>query len=144
MQETQRLGFNPWVRKIPWSRKWQSTPAFLPGEFHGQRSKAGYSPWGCKEPDTTEHTYTCYIIYLLLCHTACVKNPPANAGEVRDMGSVPGCRKSPGGGHGNPLQYSWLENPMDKEAWGATAHGAAKSRTQQSNSACTHMLHGRS
>ena len=41
-------GFDPWVRKIPWSRKWQTTPVFLPGEFHGQRSLAGYSPWGIK------------------------------------------------------------------------------------------------
>ena len=43
-----RLGFDPWVRKIPWRRKWQPSPVFLPGEFHGQRSPAGYSPWGCK------------------------------------------------------------------------------------------------
>ena len=42
------------VRKIPWRRKWQPTPLFLPGEFHGQRSLASYSPWGCKESDTTE------------------------------------------------------------------------------------------
>ena len=41
-------GFNPWVRKIPWRRKWQPTPVFLPGESHGQRSLAGYSPWGPK------------------------------------------------------------------------------------------------
>ena len=45
MQETR----DPWVGKIPWRREWQSTPVFLPGEFHGQRSLAGYSPWGCKE-----------------------------------------------------------------------------------------------
>ena len=43
-----RLGFNPWVRKIPWRRKWQWTPVFLPGESHGQRSLVGYSPWGHK------------------------------------------------------------------------------------------------
>ena len=47
-------GSNPWVRKIPWRRKGQSTPVFLPGEFHGQRSLAGSSPWRCKESDTTE------------------------------------------------------------------------------------------
>ena len=47
-------GFDPWVGKIPWRRKWQSTPVFLPGESHGQRSLAGYSPWGRKESDTTE------------------------------------------------------------------------------------------
>ena len=51
-----RRGLNPWVRKIPWSRKWQPTLVFLSGKFHGQRSLVGYSLWSCKEPDTTEHT----------------------------------------------------------------------------------------
>ena len=50
----QRYGFDPWVRKIPWMRKWQPTPVFLPGESHGQRILVGYSPWGHKESDTTE------------------------------------------------------------------------------------------
>ena len=45
---------DPWVGKIPWRRKWLPTPAFLPGEFHGQRSLAGYNPWGLKESDLTE------------------------------------------------------------------------------------------
>ena len=45
---------NPWVGKIPWRRKWQPTPVFLPGESHGQRSLVGYSPWGPKESDMTE------------------------------------------------------------------------------------------
>ena len=49
-----RHRFNPWVRKIPWRREWLSTPVFLPGEFHGQRSMAGYSSWGRKELDMTE------------------------------------------------------------------------------------------
>ena len=49
-----RPGFHPWVRKIPWRRKWQPTPVFLPGESHGWRSLVGYSLWGCKESDTTE------------------------------------------------------------------------------------------
>ena len=48
------LGFDPWIRKIPWRRKWQPTPVFLPGESHGWRSLVGYSPWGRKELDTTE------------------------------------------------------------------------------------------
>ena len=47
---------DPWVRKIPWSRKWQPIPVFLPGKFHGQRSLVGCSPWGHKESDTTEHS----------------------------------------------------------------------------------------
>ena len=50
-----RHGLNPWVGKIPGSRKWHPTPVFLPEKFHGQRRLAGYSPWGRKESDTTEH-----------------------------------------------------------------------------------------
>ena len=49
--------FDPWVRKIPWRRKWQSTPVFLPGKSHGQRSLVGYSSWGRKESDTTERLH---------------------------------------------------------------------------------------
>ena len=56
-----------------------------------------------------------------------LKNPPANAGDIRVMGSVPGSGRSPGGGHGNPLQYSCLENLMDRGAWRTTVHGVAKS-----------------
>ena len=52
-----------------------------------------------------------------------VKNPPANAGDIRDLGSIPGSGRSPGGEHGNPLQYSCLENPMDRGALQATVHG---------------------
>ena len=51
-----RLGFDPWVRKIPWRRAWQPTSVFLPGDSQGQRSLAGYSPQGCTESDTTEAT----------------------------------------------------------------------------------------
>ena len=48
---------------------------------------------------------------------AVVKNPPVNAGDLRDVGLMPGWGRSPEGGHGNPLQYSYLENPMDRRAW---------------------------
>ena len=57
------------------------------------------------------------------------KNPPASAGDAGDMGSIPELGRSPGGGHGNSLQYSCLENPMDREAWWATVHGVANSWT---------------
>ena len=59
-----------------------------------------------------------------------VKNLPASAGDIRDVGSIPGLGRSPGAGHGNPLQYSCLENPMDRGAWRATVHRVAKSRTR--------------
>ena len=58
-----------------------------------------------------------------------VKNLSANAGDVRDAGSIPRSGRSPGGGHGNPLQYSCLDNPTDRGTWRATAHGVAESRT---------------
>ena len=53
----QEPGFNSWVRKIPWRRKWQPTPVFLPGKSHGWRNLVGYSPWGHKELDTTERLH---------------------------------------------------------------------------------------
>ena len=55
--QCRRCRFCPWVGKIPWSRKWQPTPVFLPGKSHGQRSLVGYSPWGRKEPDMTEQLH---------------------------------------------------------------------------------------
>ena len=65
-----------------------------------------------------------------------VKNQPAKAGDTGDTSLIPGLGRSPGEGNGNPLQYSCLENPMDRGAWRATVHGVAKSRTQLS----THSL----
>ena len=56
--DTKALCFNPWVGKIPWSRKWQPTPVFLPRNFQGQRNLAGYSPWDHRESDTTERAHT--------------------------------------------------------------------------------------
>ena len=64
--ECKRCGFSPWVRKIPWRREWQPTPAFLPGEFHGQRSLAVYSPWGHKESNMTERQTLSQTILILL------------------------------------------------------------------------------
>jgi len=55
-----------------------------------------------------------------------VKNLPANVGDARDTGSIPGLGRSPGEGNDNPLQYSCLENPMDRRAWWAVIHGVAK------------------
>ena len=57
-----------------------------------------------------------------------IKNPPVNAGDIKDVNSVPGLGRSPGRGNDNPLQYSRLENPMDKAASGATVHRVTKSR----------------
>ena len=63
------LGFNPWVRKIPWRRKWQPTLVFLPGKSHRQKSLVGYTPWGCKSVGhglATEHIVHLYYYLLLI------------------------------------------------------------------------------
>ena len=69
--------------------------------------------------------YTCASQVALV-----VKNPLANAGDMRGLGSVPGWGRSPGGGHGNPLQCPCLENPMDRGAWQAACHGVTKNWPQ--------------
>ena len=95
-----RSGFDSWVRKIPWRRKWQSTLALLPGKSHGQRSLIGYSPWGLRESDTTERLHFHFPF-------SCI-----------------------GEGNGNPLQCSCLKNPRDGEAWWAAVYGVAQSWTR--------------
>ena len=70
-----------------------------------------------------------------------VKNPSANTGDLRDSVSVPGSGRSPGEGHGNPLQYSCLENPMDGGGWWATVHGVARSRSRLSDFTFTFHFH---
>ena len=69
-----------------------------------------------------------------------VRNPSANAGDVGDVGSLPGSGRSPGGGHGNPLQYSCLENAMNRGAWWASVHRVAKNRTQLKRLRMQHAL----
>ena len=93
---------------------------FLPGEFHGL-----YSPWGHKELDTTERLSLSFhrVNNEGFPGGSVVKNPPANA---RDLGSIPGSGRSPEEGNVNSLQYSCLENPMDRGAWLATVRGVAK------------------
>ena len=68
-----------------------------------------------------------------------VENPPASGGDVRDVGSIPGSRRSPGGGHGNPLQYSCRENAMDRGAWWATVHRVTTSQIQLKWLSTAHM-----
>ena len=66
-----------------------------------------------------------------------VKNPADNAGDIRDASSVPGSGRSPGGGHGNPLQHSCLENPMDRGAWHAAVRSGAESDATKQQSTHT-------
>ena len=67
--QRRRHGFDPWIRKIPWGRKWQPTPVFLRRDFDGWRSLMGYSPWGCKELDMTEQlTLSLHFLKSRLCY----------------------------------------------------------------------------
>ena len=68
-----------------------------------------------------------------------IKNPSTDAGDTEGVGSIPGWRRSPGGGNGNPLQYSCLENPMDRGAWRATVHGVTK-ESDTTEQLSTHTL----
>ena len=139
--QCRRPGFDPWVGKIPWRKKWQSTPVLLPGKSHGQRSLVGYSPWRCKELDTTErlhfhlnfYTKTTYVfcrkrewlscVWLFV--TPWIHSPWNFPGQTTGVGSL-----SLGEGNGTPLQYCCLENPMDGGAWKAAVHGVAQSQTR--------------
>ena len=71
-----------------------------------------------------------------------IKHPPANSGDMRDAIFIPGLGRPPGGRNGNPLQCSYLENPMDREAWWATVHGVTKESdtSEATEPACTHDL----
>ena len=83
--------------------------------------------------------------YLFYKASRVAKNLLANAGDIRDMGFIPGSGRSPGEGHGNPLQDSCLENPMDREAWWAIVHSVAQSQTplkRLSMHACTYFMTG--
>ena len=77
-RQKRRRRFDPWVRKIPWGRKWQPTLVFLPGESHGQRRLVGYSLWGHKELETTEHAH---MIMTLEGHWSIA----CNSGEVTEL-----------------------------------------------------------
>ena len=100
-------------------RKRQS---FLDAHKRG-RSRANCRPLGWR--DTQVNTGSCYICWAFQ-GVIMVKNPPVNAADVRDAGSISGWGRCPGGGHGHPLQYSCLENPMDRCAGRATVHRVAK------------------
>ena len=82
------------------------------------------------------------VVHLGFPGTSVVKNLPATAGNLRDKGLIPGLGRSPGGGHGNPLQYSCLENPMDRGAWWAAVHGGHKQQhTTDQLSTPPHTVH---
>ena len=128
-----------------------------PGDGEGQGSLACCSPWGYKELDTTEQLNNNIVpggfpgssagspgpsplrrdrlqtpVFLGFLGGSDGKESTSNSG---DLGLIPGLGRSPGEGNGNSLQYSCLENPMDRGAWRATVHGVAESQTQLGNEA---------
>ena len=138
-----------------WRRKWQPTPVFLPGESQGQGSLVGCCLWvtqsrtqlkwlSSSSRDIHNKMFYFHNRRILECSTRfhnvfrltttqvalVVKSPSASAGDVRDMGSIPGLGRFPGGGHSNPLHYSCLENPVDRGAWQATVQRVSQSRMQ--------------
>ena len=117
MQET-------WVRSLDWEdpleKEMQPTPVLLPGKSHGRRSLVGYSPWGGKESDAAEQRHFQVAQW--------VRNP-LTMQETGNINLIPSWGRSPGGGHGNPLQYCCLEKPKDRGAWWAMVYRVAKSWT---------------
>ena len=100
----------------------------------GMVTSGPLSSWQMAHQNGNRNESVSYLSGTLHSHLASqmslvVKNLCADAGDLRDAGSIPGWGRSSGGRHGNPLQYSCLENPMDREAWWAKAHGVTKSQT---------------
>ena len=113
-----------------WRRKWQPTPMFLPGESQGAwwvaicgvtQSQTRLKWLSSSGSKLRKHLWQFSTKSYPSGST--VKNPPA----IKEPVSIPGLGRFPGGGHGNPLQYSCLESPMDREAWWATVHRVTKS-----------------
>ena len=108
-------------------------PSLVPGLGRPPGEEIGYPlqySWGF--PGGSDYKKICvhqHILSMGFPGNSVVKNPPANAGDIRDTVSIPGSGRSPGGGHGNPPQYSCLENPMDRGAWQATVHGVVQRQT---------------
>ena len=109
-------------------RKWQPTPVFSPGESQGRGSVVGWCLWGRTESDTWLSSSSSMLRWAS--HVALVvKNLPANTGRCKRNRFDPWVGKIPWRRHGNPLQYSCLENPMDRGAWRAADHGVAQNWT---------------
>ena len=145
---------SPWIGKIPWRRAWWSTPVFLPGEFHGQKRLAGYSPQGHRVGHdwndlACTHIHVIHVCFAYVCAHVCTiymcmyivsyihvyvynelprwLSDRESTCQAGDKGSLPRNEgRSPGEGNGSPLQYSCLGYPMDRGAWQATVHGIAK------------------
>ena len=123
---------------------WISFPSPFPSHQKGQKPGIPKHLLDFKWHGTLELLFEteikCSAVYVCVCVSVCVHtlpqialdstHLPINARDIRDVGSIPGSGRSPGGGHVNPLQYSCLGNPMDRGTWRATIHGITKSQTQ--------------
>ena len=109
-----------------WSNGFMMSSASSHWEFRPRRrARVSQNPSPCRVlgfPSLPKRVWTSQVVLV-------VRNLSINAGDLRDMGLIPGSGRSPGGGHGNPLQYSCLQNPMDRGAWWTTVHGVTKSQT---------------
>ena len=114
-------------------------PRFTVSEFWRAESRTLHFKWAPQIFPYSKAWALPFLLFVyLFLHLQClpwasqlmlvVRNPPANAGEVRDAGLSPGSGRSPGGGHGNPLQYSCLKNPMDRGTWWATVYRSQRVR----------------
>ena len=125
-------------RSRPSPRPAASALSHLTASSESSPGAAGQTPGGCegdklklKIPSSCSFPFLAAALMGGASQVALVvKKLPTSAGDLRDTGSIPGWGRSPGGGHGNPLQYSCLENPIDRGAWHATVHRIAKSQTQ--------------
>ena len=115
-----------------------------PLQYSGLENSVDYSAWGRKESDTTEWLSLHFTIVLQGFPSGSVgKEFTFSALDAGDVGSIPGSGRSPGEGHGNPLQHSCQENPMDRGAWLTTVHGVTKSWTRSkrlNRHACNSIL----
>ena len=112
-----------------WRRKWQLTPVFLPGESQG-RGAWWAAVYGVAQDRTLLKRLSSSSSSRQRAELPGWFSGNESACSEGDPGSVLGLGRSPAGGHGNPLQHSYLENPMDRDAWWATVHGVAKSQTR--------------
>ena len=136
--QCRRHGFNSWVRKIPWRRKWQPAPVVLPGESHGQWSLAGHSPRGHKESDITEHIHQLQGATYTQINSNCCSaglsggsDGKESARNAWDLDSIPGSRRSPAEGNATHSSILAWKLPWTEEFCGLQSMGSQRVRTTE-------------
>ena len=131
MTKDETVGWHYWLNGHEYEQ--------APGDGEGQGSLVCCSPWGCKQLDTTEQLRNNTMLSGLP-RWLSDKEPTCQCRDAEDLGLIPGSERYPGLGNGNPLQYPYWKNPMDRGALCATVHRVTKSQTQLNDWACTHAL----